>query len=45
MRATMLFGKNVTAPADGIVTEVINDIPDNTPVGVMNEKEPQAIWS
>ncbi|MEK5240520.1 peptidoglycan DD-metalloendopeptidase family protein [Paenibacillus sp. FSL L8-0470] len=34
------FGKNVTAPADGIVTEVINDIPDNTPVGVMNEKEP-----
>ncbi len=34
------FGQNITAPADGVVIEVVNDIPDNTPVGVMNEKEP-----
>ncbi|AIQ71680.1 metalloendopeptidase [Paenibacillus graminis] len=34
------FGQNITAPADGVVTGVVNDIPDNTPVGVTNEKEP-----
>lgn len=34
------FGKDITAPANGIVTRVIQDIPDNTPVGVMNENEP-----
>ncbi|WP_249901305.1 peptidoglycan DD-metalloendopeptidase family protein [Paenibacillus sp. PK3_47] len=34
------FGKDVIAPADGVVTEVVNDIPDNSPVGVMNEKVP-----
>lgn len=34
------FGKEVTAPADGVVAEVVNDIPDNSPVGVMNEKVP-----
>ncbi|WNS42333.1 peptidoglycan DD-metalloendopeptidase family protein [Paenibacillus sp. MMS20-IR301] len=33
------FGKDITAPADGTVIRVIQDIPDNTPVGVMNEKE------
>jgi len=34
------FGKPVLAPAEGIVVAVINDIDDNAPVGVMNEKEP-----
>lgn len=34
------FGREVMAPADGIVTAVVNDIPDNSPVGVMNEEEP-----
>ncbi|MGN7762452.1 peptidoglycan DD-metalloendopeptidase family protein [Paenibacillus sp. 22594] len=34
------FGKNVTAPADGIVVSFANDVPDNSPVGVMNEEAP-----
>ncbi|MBT2292115.1 M23 family metallopeptidase [Paenibacillus albidus] len=34
------FGLDITAPADGTVVSVKNDIADNVPVGVMNEKEP-----
>lgn len=34
------FGKPVLAPADGTVVAVVNDVPDNEPVGVMNEKVP-----
>ncbi|REK71674.1 M23 family peptidase [Paenibacillus paeoniae] len=34
------FGQEVVAPADGTVVEVVNDIADNEPVGVMNEKAP-----
>ncbi|MBH5320125.1 M23 family metallopeptidase [Paenibacillus sp. GSMTC-2017] len=34
------FGQEVHAPADGTVVSVVNDIVDNEPVGVMNEKEP-----
>ncbi|RJE87816.1 M23 family metallopeptidase [Paenibacillus sp. 1011MAR3C5] len=34
------FGQDVVAPADGTVVEVVNDIADNEPVGVMNEKAP-----
>lgn len=34
------FGQPVLAPADGKVVSVVNDIPDNEPVGVMNEKAP-----
>lgn len=34
------FGQDVVAPADGKVVEVVNDIADNEPVGVMNEKVP-----
>ncbi|WP_083205199.1 M23 family metallopeptidase [Bacillus sp. FJAT-27264] len=35
------FGQNVLAPADGTVVSVVNDIADNVPVGVMNEKHPE----
>lgn len=34
------FGKPLLAPADGVVVSVVNDIPDNEPVGVMNEQQP-----
>lgn len=34
------FGKDILAPADGVVVSVVNNIPDNAPVGVMNEEEP-----
>ncbi|MFD0714868.1 peptidoglycan DD-metalloendopeptidase family protein [Paenibacillus sp. GCM10027626] len=34
------FGQDILAPADGTVVTVVNDIADNSPVGVMNEKEP-----
>lgn len=34
------FGQEVVAPADGVVVSVVNDIQDNDPVGVMNEKQP-----
>lgn len=34
------FGQDVVAPADGTVVEVVNEIADNEPVGVMNEKAP-----
>lgn len=34
------FGQPLLAPADGVVVSVVNDIPDNEPVGVMNEKHP-----
>ncbi|KQO18885.1 metalloendopeptidase [Paenibacillus sp. Leaf72] len=34
------FGKDIIAPADGTVVSVVNDIADNEPVGVMNEKAP-----
>ncbi|CAM4450551.1 M23 family metallopeptidase [Paenibacillus tarimensis] len=34
------FGEPVLAPADGTVVHVKDDIPDNKPVGVMNEAEP-----
>ncbi|WP_438348344.1 peptidoglycan DD-metalloendopeptidase family protein [Paenibacillus sp. FA6] len=34
------FGQDILAPADGTVISVVNHIPDNEPVGVMNEKEP-----
>ncbi|EPY08915.1 hypothetical protein PAALTS15_03057 [Paenibacillus alvei TS-15] len=33
------FGQPVVAPRDGTVVRVENNIADNTPVGVMNEKE------
>ncbi|GGG81480.1 M23 family metallopeptidase [Paenibacillus radicis (ex Gao et al. 2016)] len=35
------FNQDAFAPADGIVVKVVNDIPDNEPVGVMNEKAPE----
>ncbi|WP_338554357.1 M23 family metallopeptidase [Paenibacillus sp. KS-LC4] len=34
------FGQEILAPADGTVVSVVNDIADNEPVGVMNEKAP-----
>ncbi|WP_082311097.1 M23 family metallopeptidase [Paenibacillus sp. FJAT-27812] len=34
------FGEPILAPADGKVVAIVNDIPDNEPVGVMNEKAP-----
>lgn len=34
------FGQDIIAPADGTVVTVVNDIADNEPVGVMNEKDP-----
>ena len=34
------FGQPLLAPADGIVVSVVNDIPDNEPVGVMNDQPP-----
>lgn len=34
------FGLPILAPAEGTVVSVVNDIVDNEPVGVMNEKEP-----
>jgi len=34
------FGKPILAPAEGVVAAVVNDIEDNAPVGVMNQKEP-----
>ena len=34
------FGQEALAPADGTVVSVINDIVDNEPVGVANEKVP-----
>ncbi|MET3211876.1 UNVERIFIED_CONTAM: hypothetical protein ABIC26_004844 [Paenibacillus sp. PvR008] len=34
------FGQPVLAPASGTVVSVVNHIPDNEPVGVMNEKVP-----
>lgn len=34
------FGRNVLAPADGIVVAVVEGIADNEPVGKMNEAEP-----
>lgn len=33
------FGKDVIAPADGTVVAIESNIPDNEPVGVMNEKQ------
>ncbi|MFC4099786.1 M23 family metallopeptidase [Paenibacillus xanthanilyticus] len=34
------FGQNVLAPADGVVVAVVDGIPDNEPVGQMNEAHP-----
>lgn len=34
------FGQEILAPADGVVVSIVNDIPDNEPVGVMNQKAP-----
>jgi hypothetical protein len=34
------FGLEIVAPADGTVVSIQNDIADNEPVGVMNEKDP-----
>ena len=34
------FGQDYLAPADGKVVTVVNDIPDNEPVGKMNEQNP-----
>ncbi|TYP74071.1 M23 family metallopeptidase [Paenibacillus methanolicus] len=34
------FGQNVLAPADGVVVAVVDGIPDNEPVGQMNEAQP-----
>ncbi|MBB3111371.1 hypothetical protein FHS18_003439 [Paenibacillus phyllosphaerae] len=34
------FGQNVLAPADGVVVAVVDGIPDNVPVGQMNEAQP-----
>ncbi len=34
------FGKPALAPADGKVVSVVNDIPDNEPVGKMNPDQP-----
>lgn len=33
------FGREVLAPADGVIAEVANDVEDNVPVGTMNEKQ------
>lgn len=33
------FGREVLAPADGIILEVVNDVEDNAPVGTMNEQQ------
>lgn len=35
-----VYGQEIMAPADGTVVAVVNDIADNEPVGVMNEKDP-----
>ncbi|WP_235439889.1 M23 family metallopeptidase [Paenibacillus sp. DMB20] len=35
------FGQEVLAPAAGKVVRVVNDIPDNEPVGQMNAKQPE----
>lgn len=34
------FGQEITAPQAGTVVHVVSDIPDNVPVGKMNEKQP-----
>lgn len=34
------YGPEIVAPADGTVVEVENNIPDNEPVGAMNQKQP-----
>ncbi|UFJ40268.1 M23 family metallopeptidase [Brevibacillus humidisoli] len=34
------FGQEVLAPASGTVVQVVNDVPDNEPVGEMNEEQP-----
>lgn len=34
------FGSQAVAPADGKVVVVVNDIPDNDPVGTFNETQP-----
>lgn len=34
------FGQPILAPQDGTVVQVVNDIKDNEPVGVMNEEAP-----
>jgi len=34
------FGQDVFAPQAGTVVQVVNDIPDNEPVGTMNEEKP-----
>ncbi|WHX47582.1 M23 family metallopeptidase [Paenibacillus woosongensis] len=34
------FGREVLAPADGIIMEVVNDVEDNAPAGTMNEQHP-----
>ncbi|MFK4340346.1 MULTISPECIES: peptidoglycan DD-metalloendopeptidase family protein [unclassified Paenibacillus] len=34
------FGQPILAPTSGTVVSVVNNIPDNEPVGVMNEKVP-----
>jgi murein DD-endopeptidase MepM/ murein hydrolase activator NlpD len=34
------FGKDITAPHAGKVVHVVSDIPDNEPVGTMNDKQP-----
>lgn len=34
------FGKNMLAPANGVVVDVVNNIKDNDPVGEMNEENP-----
>ncbi|GAA0135794.1 M23 family metallopeptidase [Paenibacillus sp. YSY-4.3] len=33
------FEREVLAPADGVIVEVVNDVEDNAPVGTMNEKQ------
>ncbi|MCM3339630.1 M23 family metallopeptidase [Paenibacillus sp. MER TA 81-3] len=35
------FGQPVVAPLEGKVVGVVNDIPDNYPVGQMNEQQPE----
>lgn len=35
------FDQDILASADGTVVSVVNDIADNVPVGVMNEKQPE----
>ncbi|WP_281869491.1 M23 family metallopeptidase [Brevibacillus parabrevis] len=34
------FGQEILAPQDGTVVHVVSDIPDNVPVGIMNDKQP-----